>query len=297
MAIEDPLWPRADQWLAAGSESPGLLLVGVPSSVASLSPSRADLAPEALRTALRRFSVFDSEHGVDLRSLPVSDQGDWDLSGLDMITSQEAIAERARLLPQGPVTVFIGGDNAITRPLARATGDLDRLGVLTLDAHHDVRGLDRGPSNGTPIRGLIADGLAGNRVAQVGIHSFANSAEYRSYCDEQGIAVFTMEAVEEWGVADTVAAALDHLDRRCDRVYLDCDMDVLDLAFAPGCPGARPGGMSPRQLAQATYVAGRHPKVGWADFVEVDPTRDPSGVTVMNMAAALLSFCAGVASR
>jgi hypothetical protein len=34
-----------------------------------------------------------------------------------------------------------------------------------------------------------------------------------------------------------------------------------------------------------------------ADFVEVDPSADPGGVTVLNMANAFLAFAAGLASR
>ena len=56
---------------------------------------------------------------------------------------------------------FLGGDNAITRPLVNglAEGDLDRVGILTLDAHHDVRITDNGPTNGSPIRGLSEAGF------------------------------------------------------------------------------------------------------------------------------------------
>jgi formimidoylglutamase len=227
----------------------------------------------------------------------VDDRGDLDLSGLGMEDSQQEIAKSVGGMASAPTTIFLGGDNAVSRPLIRAMAPAYDLGVLVIDAHHDVRSLESGPTNGTPIRGLLEDGLAGDRVAQVGIHSFANSGEYRQFCEDEGIAVFTMETVEDWGVEETVNAAFDHLLKRCDRVYLDVDMDVLDLAYAPGCPGSRPGGMTPRQLSRAVRVAGRRPEVFAADFVEVDPSRDPGGVTVMNLANAFLSFCAGITQR
>jgi formimidoylglutamase len=299
MAISDPQWPRADRWLEAGSDEPDLVVVGVPTSSASLSPSDAWQAPAATRSALGRLSVFDSEPGTDLRTLAVADLGDFGVTGLDM-HEMPPVAERAAAeLPAEPVKAFLGGDNAITRPLVKglAGGDLDTVGILTLDAHHDVRITDDGPTNGSPIRGLIEDGLPDARVVQVGIHSFANSAEYRTYCDEHGIEVVTMATVDEVGAAWVVTSALNDLARRCEWVYVDVDMDVLDLAFAPGCPGARPGGMTPRQLAAAVRAAGAHPAVRAADFVEVDPMRDPSGMTVLNMAQALLAFASGLAGR
>jgi arginase family enzyme len=297
--IDDPLWPRADRWLASGSASPELTVVGVPTSSASLSPSEAWRMPGAFREVLGRFSTWDSEDRVDIGGLAVTDLGDWAVDALDMHGVLEGVAELAGSLDGAAIHGFIGGDNSITRPLVRGLfpGDLERVGVLTLDAHHDVRSLENGPNNGTPIRGLIEDGLPGRNVTQVGIHSFANSGPYREFCDHQGIEVITMTTVDEVGAGWLVSTALDDLAVRCDRIFVDIDMDVLDIAFAPGCPGARPGGMTPRQLAAACRAAGSHPAVVAVDFVEADPGRDPSGVTTMQVANAFLAFCSGLAQR
>jgi formiminoglutamase len=297
--IDDPLWPRADEWLRSASDAPGLVVAGVPNSSSSLTPSEAWRAPQAVRSALARFSVYDSEDGTDLSTLAVADLGDWPVDGLDMGSAAEAVARLAADLPPGPVHAFLGGDNAVTRPLVGglAGGDLSRVGVLTLDAHHDVRSTDEGPTNGSPIRGLIEDGLPDGRVVQVGIHSFANSAPYRAFCADHGIEVVTMAAVDEVGVGWLVISALNDLASRCDWIFVDVDLDVLDLAYAPGCPGARPGGMTPRQLGAACRVAGAHPAVRAVDFVEVDPVRDRGGTTVMNMAHAFMAFASGLAAR
>ncbi len=297
MAIHDPYWPRADTWLATGADDPDLVVVGVPSSSASLSPSEAWRTPGEVRTALSRFSVFDGETGADLRRIQVADLGDWEVADLDMYQAPPVIERNAAGLPEAPVKAFLGGDNAITRPLVKGLGPLGDVGILTLDAHHDVRTTGNGPTNGSPIRGLIEDGLPHGRVIQVGIHSFANSAEYRGYCDDHGIEIITMEAVDDVGAGWVVTSALNDLAERCSWIYVDVDIDVLDAAFAPGCPGARPGGMTPRQLAAAARAAGAHPLARAVDFVEVDPARDPSGLTGMNLATAFLAFVSGLAER
>lgn len=299
MPIIDPLWPRADSWLGSNPVDPDLVVVGVPSSSASLSPSDAWRFPGEFRSALSRFSVFDGETGADLRSVAAADLGDWPVDGLDMHTMPVEVRALAAGLAPGPVKAFLGGDNAITRPLVNglAQGDLAAVGILTLDAHHDVRLTTGGPSNGSPIRGLIEDGLPRGRVVQVGIHSFANSAEYREYCDEHGIEIVTMTTVDEVGAGWVVTSALHDLAKRCRWIYVDVDLDVLDLAFAPGCPGARPGGMTPRQLAAACRAAAAHPAVAAVDFVEVDPGRDHDGLTVMNAVTAFLAFVSGLANR
>jgi formiminoglutamase len=299
VAIVDPQWPNAAGWLSPAVDAPDLVLTGVPSSSASLTPSEGWRTPAAFRDMLSRFSVFDGEAQVDLRTLEAADLGDWPVEDLDMREAPTVVEHHAEQLPQGPVATFIGGDNAITRPLVKGLchGDLSRVGILTLDAHHDVRSTKEGPTNGTPIRGLIEDGLPDGHVIQVGIHTFANSAKYRAYCDEHGVEVVTMETIDEVGAGPVVSGSLNHLAELCDWIYVDVDLDVLDVVFAPGCPGARPGGMTPRQLAAACRAAGSHPKVRAADFVEVDPSRDPSGLTVMNLVTAFLAFASGLAKR
>ncbi len=300
MAIVDPHWPRADLWLAAEHPDPVVAVVGVPSSAASLSPSHADRTPSELRRTLGRFSTYQGEWDVDVAEVSVVDRGDLPVHDLDMNAMPPAVTEMARSLPDVPLTLYVGGDNAITRPLVKATArdEIARIGVLTFDAHHDVRTLDLGPANGTPIRGLIEeDGLPGGNVVQIGIHSFANSLPYRRWCEAQGIGIYTIDVVEAWGIEDVVGTALDTLARTCDRIYVDVDVDVLDRAVAPGCPGSRPGGMRLRDLAKAVRMCGAHPAVTAMDFVEVDPTRDPEGLTLDALATVFLSAVAGYAAR
>lgn len=299
MAISDPFWPRADIWLAQESPDPAIRVVGVPTSSASLSPSRADLTPMAMRDRLSRFSTFHGEWNVDFGELAVFDEGNWPVSHLDMYQMPGEVERLASLLPETPLTLFLGGDNAITRPLAGSLGDdVTRIGVITFDAHHDVRTLELGPANGTPIRGLIEeDGMPGKNIAQIGIHSFANSATYRAYCDDNDISVATVADVEAAGMQNTVNGALEKLSNLCDHIYVDVDVDVLDVAFAPGCPGARPGGLSLRTLAEGVRICASHPRVKAMDFVEVDAAADTDGRTLDAMAHLFLAAAAGFTER
>jgi len=299
MAILDPHWPRANVWLAGESADPDLLVVGVPSSRASLSLSRADLTPLEVRDRLGRFSTFHGESGVDFSSTKVRDMGNWAVSDLDPIPLVGELMRLAAGLPRAALKLYLGGDNAITRPLAAAeTNDLSALGLITFDTHHDVRSLENGPSNGTPVRGLIEEhGLPGVNVVQIGIHSFANSAEYRAYCDGQGITTVTVEQIERIGMRAAVDVALSQLSASCDAIYVDVDVDVLDRAFAPACPGARPGGLTVRQLAEGVTRCAAHEGVTAMDFVEVDAASDVDGQTIDVTAHLLLSAVAGFASR
>lgn len=285
--------------MAGDAPEADLLVVGVPSSKASLSPSRADLTPLEVRTRLDRFSTFHGELGVDFGPVKVRDMGNWPVSELDMVSMIDEVMRSAKDLPDAALKLYLGGDNAITRPLVAAESDeLASVGVITFDAHHDVRVLDNGPNNGTPIRGLIEEhGLAGGNVVQIGIHSFANSAAYREYCDQAGITTVTADQVERIGMTAAVDVALNQLSATCDAIYVDVDVDVLDSAFAPACPGARPGGLTVRQLAQGVARCAAHPSVTAMDFVEVDASADRDHQTLDALAHLLLTAAAGFATR
>ncbi len=298
--ISDPLWPRASGWLTSGGDPAGrrLGVVGVPLSRTYISPSGADETPAAVRAALHRFATFHAGLDVDLAALCVTDHGNLDCAALAGEQALAAVAAGVRALPAAELLVLLGGDNAITRPaLGALAPDLSRAGLLTLDAHHDVRGFHDGPTNGNPVRGLVLDGLPGRHVVQVGIAELTNSGAYRRWCDEQGITVVSASTARREGVGDVVRRELDRLATLCDVLYVDLDVDVVDRACVPGCPGARPGGLAPWELLDAAVEAGRHPGVRAVDVVEVDATADPTGVTVDLATMCLLSAAAGLAAR
>ena len=299
---DDPNWPRASAWLA-GDHLPepvgNLAVLGAPLHLGSITPGRCDLAPGAIREALERYSTFDPDGGVDLRALAVSDLGDVDIAGSRPEEAFAPLSEAVHsALADSDVLIVLGGDNSVTRPGCLGTGDsLDRLGLLTIDAHHDLRDLDDGLSNGNPVRALMADGLPGENIVQLGIAPFANSPAYAQLASDAGITVVTVDGVRDRGIDAAVQEALDALTARVDRIYVDLDIDVLDRVFAPGSPGSRPGGLRPPELFRAARMCGGHPKVLAIDIVEVDPSRDIADETVLAAGRCLLSFASGVAAR
>jgi arginase family enzyme len=279
MPIVDASGPRAGVCLSREDLDPDVLIVGVPSSKASPQPSRADLTPMAVRDRLSRFSTFHGETGVDFGAVKVKDVGNWAVSELDMHRMPEAVEDLARDLPQVDLTLFVGGDNAIARPLIAAMGaDLSRVGLVTFDA-------------------LIREQpLPGPNVVQIGIHSFSNSAADRAYCDETGIGVFTASDIETEGMGRVIGQAFDRLEH-CDRVFVNVDLGVLDRVFAPACPEARPGGLVVRQLAEGVRLCSANRKTRAMDFVGVDSTLDLNGTTIDATAHLLLTAVAGFAGR
>jgi formiminoglutamase len=299
---DDPKWPRAGAWLR-GDHYPGpvgrLAVLGAPLHLGSITPGRCDLAPGAIRKALDRYGTFESDTGVDVRDLAVTDLGDVDCADARPEEAFTPLSDAVRsALQDSDVLVLLGGDNSITRPGCHgANASLESLGLLTLDAHHDIRDLDSGLSNGNPVRALLDDGLPGANIVQVGIAPFANSRTYGGIAREAGITVITIDDVRARGVNVVVEEALMRLSARADAIYVDFDIDVLDRAFAPGAPGSRPGGLTTPQLFRAARMCGEHPQVRVADLVELDPTGDVADLTALAAARCLVSFAAGVVGR
>lgn len=293
------------EWLARGCDgAPDITVLGAPISKASISPSQAWSTPTAFREALARLPTWHAGASADVEELAVRDAGDVEGDQQDPDASaahgriEDAVAAAAAA---GTPVVVIGGDNSLTRPaflgMSRARPDR-RWGLFTLDAHHDCRPVVDRSANGTPVRELIESGLAGERVAQVGIHPLGNAREHAAWALSQGIHVHDVAEVRARGIDAVVAAALAELrETGVDAIYVDLDIDVVDRAFAPACPASLPGGLAPADLLDAALRVGGEPDVAAVDLCEVDALADVAGITVRLLAASFTSVCAGLVAR
>jgi len=298
----DPNWPRASAWLAGThSADPAcrLAVLGAPLRLGSITPGRTDLAPAAVRSILDRMSTYDLESDRDLNRVAASDRGDVALADIAPADALVPLAAAVRgSLAEADALALLGGDNSITRPGCHGMcSELSRAGLLTLDAHLDLRDLNPELTNGNPVRALLADGLPGANVVQIGIQPFANSRAYLEVAREAGIKVVSVSEVRARGIGMVVEEALDLLDETVDAIYVDLDLDVLDRVFAPATPGSRPGGLTPAEVRTAARLCGAHPKVRVLDLVEIDPTKDVAEATVFAAGLCLLSFASGLLGR
>lgn len=292
----DPHWPRAAEWLSAGPEEDtvDLAFLGVPASRTSLSPSQAHRTPPAVRLALRRFSTYSSSSGTDVAAAVVArDLGDIDDPDSNELRTSTVVREemtRTRLL------VACGGDNSITYAvMLGSVGNLATAGLVTLDAHHDLRD---GVNNGSPVRRLIEAGLDPSQVVQIGISDFANSRFYSDRARELGITVIHRHELEQRSMSEVMRDALDRAGSAGGGVYVDLDLDVCDRAVAPACPASVPGGISALELRAAAFAAGGDQRVVAIDITEVDAAADtPDARTVRLAALCLLEAAAGLTSR
>jgi formiminoglutamase len=288
-------WPSiADLLVGTGDD---VALLGAPMGEGSVTPGRCDLAPETIRKTLRRFSTYDVETGEEL-VLSLRDVGDVPLQGKSPAEGFAPIRDTAaRCTADYPLTLLLGGNNAVTRPAAHALGaPLDKVGLITLDAHFDLRDTDEGPRNGNPIRCLLEDGLPGRNICQVGLAPYANTRRMHDTAREQGIGVFIIADVKTRGIVPVLDEALARL-AHCETLMVDFDIDVIDRAQCPGAPGARPGGMPVDMFFAAARYLAASPKVKLVDLTEFDPSLDVSDITALTAGRWVCEVLAGFSAR
>lgn len=291
-------WFSAADLLTQDASAP-VALVGAPLGLGSITPGRCDLAPETVRAALKRMSVYDLESETDLSTLRVFDCGDADIADLEPAAAFAPLtAMLSPLVEAHPLTLVLGGNNAVTRPCVHALDpSLRRVGLLTLDAHFDLRDTDCGLTNGNPIQALLDDGLPGDRIAQLGLLPFANTKKAHDKAKRAGIHVVTAAQCRAHGLRRAAAEALELLASRCEAIHVDFDIDVVDRGQMPGAPGARPGGAQAQDFFDATRVICAHPKVRSVDLTEFDPSLDVAGISALTAARWACEALAGFLQR
>jgi arginase family enzyme len=290
-------WPNLCDLIGRADEEAPIGLLGVPLAAGSVTPGATDQAPLMLRKMLKRIGRYDVETGRELATR-IADRGDVELCGPTIEKATPKIRDAvAASIAAHKLTLLVGGNNAVTRPGVLALGgELSEIGLITLDAHFDMRDLDDGLSNGNPVRALIEDGLPGANIAQVGLASFANSAKMHEDAIEAGNLVVTINDVRQNGIAHAIDRALDHV-AHCDALVIDCDIDVVDRSQFPAAPGARPGGMAVHDFFYAVRRLASDARVRVIDLTEWDPALDSTDLSALTAARWVAECLAGYELR
>ena len=174
-----------------------------------------------------------------------------------------------QVLSQGGRFLALGGDHSITVGLVRAVArHAHGLTLVQIDAHPDLYDEYEGDrwSHACPMARVLEEGLVG-KLVQIGIR--AMTPAQRTLAERYNVEVVDMRSFRSEGLGELVSPP----------VYVSLDMDGLDPAHAPGVSHPEPGGLTTRQTLDILQrLPG--PIVG-ADLVELNPLRDPSGLTAV----------------
>ena len=272
-------------------------VIGVPFDNAASFRTGQRHAPAALRTASTMLidgaPAFASADPI--QDISCVDLGDMDVAIGDVKTAHKnivrAYTKARRNLKQ---VIALGGDHYITLPILQSL--VKKLGqpvaLIHFDAHHDLwnEGVGTKKGHGTWLRNAIDEGLVlPQNSVQIGIRS-PSPRETQNYAQDVGLLQFNAQTVHTDDINHISKRVLERLNSQ--PTYLSFDIDVVDPSQAPGTGTLETAGVWMHQIfaifESLTGKWQRNP-INWvgADFVELLPERDPSGITALALATAI----------
>lgn len=258
-----------------------IALLGVPYDQNSSYLRGAASAPQVIRKALYcDSSNLSTERGLDLDTESFFvDHGDVEIASPEnFFTSIES--RIGTVLEEKLSIISLGGDHSITYPIISGFNKhYPKLQLLHFDAHPDIYDDFRGNpySHASPFARIMEKGMV-SRLIQVGIRTM--NRHQRAQVERFGVEVLEMK---DWdGVPSFEFSA---------PLYISVDLDGLDPAFAPGVSHPEPGGLTTRDVVGIIQRL-RAPAIVGADIVELNPDRDPLGITAMLAAKILKEIAA-----
>jgi agmatinase len=219
---------------------------------------------------------YDVEADRDyLAGVTMADLGDVAIQGSDTDANYDRITSAAqRIVERGALMVAVGGDHSISYPLGRGMESLTEFDVVHVDAHTDFLDHLGGArlTGASQLRRLAELPFVGT-VTALGVRN-VDRVEVDGLRELGGRWATTLEVLER-GARDVVRETVP----KADRLYVSIDLDVLDSSIVPGHSLTEPGGLSYRQLRSILVQVARRGRVIGFDVAELNPTRDPSGMT------------------
>ncbi len=275
-----------------------IAILGVPSDEGSPWKPGARFAPRRIREMSVRYAGYGPvQHqggfydiDEDRRYLEyervnkrIVDCGDSDIIYTNVKETFDNITRDVhRILRAGTFPVIIGGDHAITYPVARAYEE--PFNVVHFDAHLDYRPFVHGVqwANGNPIR-LVSELPTCGQIIQVGIRSLRTSQADLEESRARGNDVVTVAELRRRGSEGVLGRLSED-----EPVYVSIDVDVLDMPLVPGCASAEVNGLTYDELRQTLFAIAKTREVIGFDLVEVNPMLDTPADNTSLLAAQLI---------
>jgi arginase len=275
-----------------------------------------DMGPSAIRIA-------GLNQAIKLLGYEVSDAGNVHVRPAESI---ERTSPRAHFLPQiaeaaeelaamveagleeGALPVILGGDHSIAIGSVAGVASYyrkrnQRVGIIWLDAHTDVNTPETSPSgniHGMPLAALLGRGarelthVAGfapkvlpENVAVIGARSIDPGE--REFVRSVGIRVFSMSELDERGLPDVVAEAVEIATMNTAGFHVTMDMDFIDPFYAPGVGTPERGGATYRESHLAMEKIADSGRVLSVELTEVNPVFDTANQTAQLAVELILS--------
>lgn len=191
-----------------------------------------------------------------------------------------------------PKVIFLGGDHSISYSTTKAFLDhckdsRKKPCLIIFDSHPDLmpvsKGSEKFPNHEEWLRSLINNGFPCESILLVGLRNSAK--EEISFIKEKKIKTIPIDnlLLDIEDICDTIMEFSNGKE-----LYLSIDIDVIDPAFAPATGYSEPGGLTSREFIYLIKRLNKIKTLRAVDLVEINPTKDSSGLTV-KLGAKILS--------
>lgn len=255
----------------ANFDTADIVLFGAPyDSTTSYRPG-ARFGCRAIRTESGGLETYSPYQDKDLTERSICDSGDIELPFGASEQALYLIKKRAEvILNASKIPFMLGGEHLVTLGAVQAAyAKYPNLSIIHFDAHTDLRDDYLGVklSHACVIR-RCWDMLGNGRIWQFGIRSGDKTEFAWANAGHTHLQKFDFS-----GLTDV----LQNLSGQ--PVYFTLDLDVLDPAYFPGTGTPEAGGVTFRELLDATLTVCRHANVVALDVNELAPNLDASGVS------------------
>ena len=217
----------------------------------------------------------------------------------EILSACTQLAEHTRdALRAGEWPLVIGGDHSIAMGTVSGVSahlkSTDRkLGVIWLDAHGDMNLPETSPSgnvHGMPLAHLLGYGdveLSGilganpavdaKNVVLIGIRDIDDFE--REFILESGVTAFTMREIDQLGMCQVAAKALEIVNRGTAGFHVSFDLDACDPEVIPGTGTVVPGGISFREAHLLLEECAADGRMTSMEVVELNPFLDYANIS------------------
>ena len=201
--------------------------------------------------------------------------------GDDMEKAQRELGDHVeRLLKRFTIPIILGGGHETAYGhylgVRRFIGPDAKLGIITIDAHFDLREAEP-PTASTMLRQILeADANTG--FLALGIQPLGNTRALFNKAEELGAHFILAEDLALGNVQKT-QSVIDAFCADYDYIFLSLSMNSLSSLYAPGVMAPSPFGLEPEVVRQLLWHIVANEKVRSFDLCEVNPELDENGKT------------------
>lgn len=254
---------------ASAFESAASVLLPVPYESTTSWGGGTRQGPSAIVAASRYIELYDQEFDCEPARVGIHTLPALELSRAGatpaMAELQEAYARVAEVCGDR-FMLMLGGEHSVSSPaiLAQAQRHQERLSVLQLDAHADLRAQFEGTANSHAS--AMARVLEQADVVAVGVRGVSTEEVNAARSSDAATLIW---ADEMWADDTWMDRALEALG---PKVYLTFDVDYFDPSFMPSTGTPEPGGVEWYRTLKFLRRVFAEREVVAADVVELAPT-------------------------